>query len=67
MTKDAGLVRDVFNEEKKIDTPGSVGIGHTRYSTAGMDDVESLKKNAVEPYAAFRSIYIQHRNKKVNE
>ena len=30
-------------------------------------EYESLKKNAVEPYAAFRSIYIQHRNKKVNE
>jgi amidophosphoribosyltransferase len=42
--------RDVFNEEKKIDTPGNVGIGHTRYSTAGMDDAESLKKNAQPEY-----------------
>jgi len=50
VTKDAGLVRDVFNEEKKIDTPGSVGIGHTRYSTAGMDDIGSLKKNAQPEY-----------------
>ena len=50
VTKDAGLVRDVFNEEKKIDTPGNVGIGHTRYSTAGLDDVESLKKNAQPEY-----------------
>ena len=48
--KDVGLVRDVFNEEKKIDTPGNVGIGHTRYSTAGMDDLESLKKNAQPEY-----------------
>ena len=48
--KDAGLVRDVFNEEKKIDTPGNVGIGHTRYSTAGMDDIESLKSNAQPEY-----------------
>jgi len=48
--KDARLVRDVFNEEKKIDTPGNVGIGHTRYSTAGMDDVESLKSNAQPEY-----------------
>jgi amidophosphoribosyltransferase len=48
--KDAGLVRDVFNDEKKIDTPGNVGIGHTRYSTAGMDDIESLKKNAQPEY-----------------
>jgi amidophosphoribosyltransferase len=48
--KDAGLVRDVFNEEKKIDTPGNIGIGHTRYSTAGMDDAESLKRNAQPEY-----------------
>ena len=50
VTKDAGLVRDVFNEEKKIDTPGNIGIGHTRYSSAGMDDVESLKRNAQPEY-----------------
>ena len=48
--KDSGLVRDVFNDEKKIDTPGNVGIGHTRYSTAGMDDIESLKRNAQPEY-----------------
>jgi amidophosphoribosyltransferase len=48
--KDAGLVRDVFNEEKKINTPGFVGIGHTRYSTAGMDDITSLKNNAQPEY-----------------
>jgi amidophosphoribosyltransferase len=48
--KDVGLVRDVFNEEKKIDTPGYVGIGHTRYSTAGMDDLDSLKRNAQPEY-----------------
>jgi len=50
VTKDSGLVRDVFNEEKKINKPGTVGIGHTRYSTAGMDDIESLKKNAQPEY-----------------
>lgn len=50
VTKDEGLVRDIFNDEKKIDTPGHVGLGHTRYSTAGMDDVESLKKNAQPEY-----------------
>ena len=48
--KDYGLVRDVFNEERKIDTPGNIGIGHTRYSTAGMDDIESLKRNAQPEY-----------------
>jgi len=50
VTKDPGLVREVFNDEKKIDVPGNVGIGHTRYSTAGMDDVESLKNNAQPEY-----------------
>ncbi|MFO7677247.1 MAG: amidophosphoribosyltransferase [Thermoplasmatota archaeon] len=50
ITKDSGLVRDVFSDEKKIETPGNVGIGHTRYSTAGMDDIESLKRNAQPEY-----------------
>ena len=50
VTKDAGLVRDVFNDEKKIETPGNIGIGHTRYSTAGLDDIESLKMNAQPEY-----------------
>jgi amidophosphoribosyltransferase len=48
--KDAGLVREVFDDEKKIKTPGNVGIGHTRYSTAGLDDIDSLKKNAQPEY-----------------
>ena len=50
VTKEPGLVREIFNEEKKIDVPGNVGLGHTRYSTAGMDDTESLKKNAQPEY-----------------
>jgi len=50
VTKDSGLVRDVFNEVKKIETPGNAGVGHTRYSTAGMDDADSLKKNAQPEY-----------------
>ncbi len=48
--KDAGLVSEVFNEEKKIDTAGNVGLGHTRYSTAGKDDIDSLKQNAQPEY-----------------
>ncbi len=48
--KDAGLVREVLNDERKINTPGNVGIGHTRYSTAGMDDIDSLKQNAQPEY-----------------
>ena len=48
--KEAGLVREVFDNEKKIDVPGNVGIGHTRYSTAGMDDIKSLSRNAQPEY-----------------
>jgi amidophosphoribosyltransferase len=50
VTKEPGLVREIFNEERKIDIPGNVGIGHTRYSTAGMDDIKSLKENAQPEY-----------------
>ena len=50
VTKDYGLVREIFDEDKKINTPGNVGLGHTRYSTAGMDDINSLKRNAQPEY-----------------
>ena len=50
VTKDAGLVREIFNDDKKINTPGNIGLGHTRYSTAGMDDLNSLKRNAQPEY-----------------
>ncbi len=50
VTKDAGLVREVFYEESKIDVPGKLGLGHTRYSTAGLDDIKSLKRNAQPEY-----------------
>ena len=50
ITKDAGLVRDIFNDQKKIETPGNIGIGHTRYSTSGLDDIEALKRNAQPEY-----------------
>jgi amidophosphoribosyltransferase len=50
VTKDAGLVREVFNEERKIDVSGNAGLGHTRYSTAGMDDIKSLRHNAQPEY-----------------
>jgi len=50
VTKEPGLVREIFDEERKIDIPGNVGIGHTRYSTAGRDDIKSLKQNAQPEY-----------------
>jgi len=66
VTKDAGLVRDIFNDEKKIDTPGNVGLGHTRYSTAGMDDVESLKKNAQPEYLVNPFLAAVHNGNVIN-
>jgi len=35
--KDAGLVRDVFQQHHMINLAGSAGIGHVRYPTAGGD------------------------------
>ena len=35
MHKDNGLVRDVFKEKEMITLQGSLGLGHTRYPTAG--------------------------------
>ncbi len=37
-----GLVADVFSEERLLQLPGKIAIGHNRYSTTG----ESLLKNA---------------------
>jgi amidophosphoribosyltransferase len=50
VTKAPGLVRDIFDEESKINVPGNVGLGHTRYSTTGLDDIKSLKQNAQPEY-----------------
>jgi amidophosphoribosyltransferase len=41
-----GLVQDVFDEDNLLKLPGSLAVGHVRYSTAG----SSLLKNA-QPYA----------------
>jgi amidophosphoribosyltransferase len=35
--KDAGLVRDVFQQRHMMQLSGNVGIGHVRYPTAGCD------------------------------
>lgn len=42
VVKDMGYVNDIFNEESLATLPGSIAIGHTRYSTAG----ESKLSNA---------------------
>jgi amidophosphoribosyltransferase len=38
LVKDNGLVRDVFNAENVRKLKGKMGIGHTRYPTAGGDN-----------------------------
>ena len=60
VTKEPGLVREIFDEERKIDIPGNVGIGHTRYSTAGMDDIKSLKANAQPEYLVNPFLAVVH-------
>jgi amidophosphoribosyltransferase len=60
VTKDVGLVREVFDTDNKIDVPGFVGIGHTRYSTAGMDDKKSLKHNAQPEYLVIPFLAAAH-------
>ncbi len=53
--KDFGLVTNLmkkYDDNSKFidDHPGSVGIGHTRYSTFGSDDPKELKRNAQPEY-----------------
>ena len=43
--KDAGLVSEIFNEEKITSMKGTIGIGHTRYPTVGVGD-----KREVQPF-----------------
>lgn len=41
--KGKGLVTEVFNEEKIATLPGSMAIGHVRYTTAGGDGIENVQ------------------------
>ena len=41
--KDNGLVRDVFNEESMMHLNGNIGVGHTRYPTAGSYNYEEAQ------------------------
>nr|KYP68286.1 hypothetical protein KK1_021907 [Cajanus cajan] len=59
-----GLVSDVFSESKLDQLPGSLAIGHVRYSTAG----QSMLKN-VQPFVAgyrFGSVGVAHNGNLVN-
>ena len=41
--KDNGLVRDVFDESSMVHLEGNIGIGHTRYPTAGSYNYEEAQ------------------------
>lgn len=41
--KGQGLVHDVFDEDKLASLPGSMAIGHVRYSTTGADTIENVQ------------------------
>jgi len=41
--KDAGLVRDVFQQRHMVQLSGNVGIGHVRYPTAGCDRADEAQ------------------------
>ena len=43
MHKDNGLVRDVFNEDEMVHLNGNIGLGHTRYPTAGSYNYEEAQ------------------------
>lgn len=58
-----GLVREVFNETDISQLNGSIGIGHTRYPTAGGHDIEDVQPLMMDaPY----SIAIAHNGNLTN-
>ncbi len=46
--KGSGLVAQVFNEQKIQELPGHLAIGHTRYSTTGVNHVRNLQPYLIE-------------------
>ncbi len=69
--KDHGFVQNLIwgyrNEERLAsDHQGPIGIGHTRYSTAGSDTVEALKKNAQPEYIVNPFVAASHNGNVIN-
>lgn len=62
--KDLGLVSQVFNEQNIAPLQGHIGIGHTRYSTTGMN----IWKNSQPLYRMFKneSFAIAHNGNLIN-
>lgn len=69
--KYAGLVSRLvknYEEEEEFgeDFPGNIGIGHTRYSTSGNDDLIDLKRNAQPEYIVNPFIAACHNGNIIN-
>jgi len=62
--KDMGLVSQVFNEAKLGHLPGTLAIGHTRYSTTGSSRVVNAQPAVVETIAG--PIALAHNGNLVN-
>ncbi len=62
--KDLGLVSQVFNEQNIAPLQGHIGIGHTRYSTSGMN----IWKNSQPLYRMFKneSFAVVHNGNLIN-
>jgi phospholipid-binding lipoprotein MlaA len=68
----AGLAGDLFLNPIFYVEPIEAAVGVASYKTINdtslkIGDYESLKKAAINPYAAFRDAYIQHRKSKVEK
>lgn len=69
--KDYGFVENLtwgYRQEARLaeDHPGHIGIGHTRYSTAGADTKEELKRNAQPEYLVNPFIAACHNGNIIN-
>lgn len=67
-----GLLGDAFLTPVNYVRPIATSVGITAYETINetsfrIGDYESFKKAAIEPYEALRDVYLQNRQKKINE
>src|SRR5581483_10490290 len=63
--RDLGLVTQVFDEQKLRGLRGSIGIGHTRYSTTGSSQWSNAQP--LVQHGRARTVAIGHNGNLVNE